>query len=171
MVWRTVLLMLLQLMTSLPESPGVYCRKEDGTWVGLKRAVISRTEAGGLDMFVATGGYTDVGAETMIAGARAEIRSSNPRPEFYVKESGLPADVALIRLNSKKRNRVFRTSFGNSSFGNKAGFRKEDLQAIRVTAIGDGSVTIRPEADLAPGEYLLVIGSAANGFDFGIEGL
>jgi len=153
----------------IPDPPGVYFRQDEKSWTSLQKAVISATTADGLELFVETGGYTDLGLEAVIQGAKARARFFTPRPTLYVRGAGTPADLTIIQLSRKKRSRTFRTSSGDSTLGNKAGFRKEDIRKISARAYSDGTFSVIPDTDLKPGEYLLVFRDAGNSFDFGIE--
>ena len=153
----------------VPDAPGVYLQQDGKNWTSLQKAAISATKADGLDLFVATGGFTDLALEAVIQGAKASVRLFTPRPMLYVRGAGSPEDLALIQLSRKKQSRTFRTSSGDSTLGNKAGFRKEDIRKLSARAYSDGTFSVIPDTDLKPGEYLLVFRDAGNSFDFGIE--
>jgi hypothetical protein len=163
------LLLSLQALTDLPAARGVYAKQGGGTWIALQKAAITETKATGLDLYVATGGYTTVGVECSIEGAGAAVRLAGPRPEFRVREVGQASEATLIRLAQKKNKRTFQTSFADSTVGNKAGFRKDDIRKIAVAVNPDSTFSVRLEGDLAPGEYLLVLGGLSESYDFGVE--
>ena len=75
----------------------------------------------------------------------------------------------LIQLTKQRDSRNFHKSSGDSSVENKVGARKADIRKTAVTVFPEGTFSITPAVDLKPGEYLLVIGEADAGFDFGIE--
>jgi len=153
----------------VPDAPGVYLQQDGKNWTSLQKAAISATKADGLDLFVATGGFTDLALEAVIQGAKASARLFTPRPMLYVRGTGSPEDLALIQLSRKKQSRTFRTSSGDSTLGNRPGFSKENIRNTSVKVYSDGTLSVTPEKDLKPGEYLLVIGDTGNSFDFGIE--
>ena len=159
----------LQTAAGIPASPGVYCLQDGRNWISLEKASITKTRADGLDLFVETGGYTNVGVESVLPGAKALTRIPEPRPVFGVREAGSSSDVTLIRLDKKKNSRAFRTSYANSTLGNKGGYNKSDIIRTAVTSNPDGAFQVKPEVDLKPGEYLLILGEPGNSFDFGID--
>lgn len=153
----------------IPALPGVYYRQNDTNWVSIPRALLSNTKAKGLGLFVETGGYTNLGTDIVCPGSRASTRILAPRPTFYVRESGRPKDAMLIRLTQKKKSRTFHTSSNDVSVENKEGFRKANIRKTIVTEYPGGIVSVTPEGDLKPGEYLLVLGAEDTSFDFGID--
>jgi hypothetical protein len=169
-----VLLLLLQAVQSspvlgIPGAPGVYFRQDEKNWTAIPKASFAQTKMKGLDSFVYTGGFTNLGADASIPGAKSSIRISNRRPMFYARAVGRAKDVRLIRLTQNGKSRAFHTSTGNETVENKEGFRKSDLRKTIVTEYPDGTYSVQPENDLKPGEYLLVLGDAATSFDFGVD--
>jgi hypothetical protein len=78
-------------------------------------------------------------------------------------------DVTLVQLTKKKKSRTFHTSSGSSTVENKMGFRKSDIRQTSIANYPEGIFSVTPDTDLKAGEYLLVVGTAANSFDFGID--
>jgi hypothetical protein len=152
----------------IPAVPGIYFMQDDGKWVGIPKAS-AEARAKGLALFVETGGYTNLGTDVALPGAKSAIRIAAPRPVFYVREVGRSKDVILIQLKQKGESRTFRTSSGDATVENKNGFRKADIRKAAVTEYPDGTFSITPERELKPGEYMLVLGDTAAGFDFGID--
>jgi hypothetical protein len=174
MIFMAFCLLLFQVSQSvpvpdIPSSPGVYYLQSDKNWVGLQKAAISHTKLSGKGLFVETGGYTSLGENVICQGAKASVRTSIPRPTFYVRDVGASTDVLIIQLTKQRDSRTFHKSSGDSSVENKVGARKTDLRKTEVTVYSAGAFSITPAADLKPGEYLLVIGEADAGFDFGID--
>ena len=157
------------IVTDLPNSPGVYYRQADKNWIALQKAPVSRTKTKGLDLFAETGGYTNLGVDVVCEGAKASTRIPAPKPRFYVRGLEPSEDVTLVRLSQKENSRTFHISSGNANVENKQGFRKADIRKVVVSKYPDGIFSVTPESDLRPGEYLLVIGSPENSFDFGID--
>jgi len=156
-------------VADIPNSPGVYYLQNDQNWVGLQKAAITRTKLSGKGLFVETGGYTSLGTEVICQGAKASVRINIPRPTFYIRGVGSSDDVLLIQLTKRRDSRAFHKSSGDSSVENKVGARKADIRKTAVTVFPEGTFSITPAVDLKPGEYLLVIGEADAGFDFGID--
>ena len=111
----------------VPEAPGVYSLQGESAWIRLQPAVTSDANAKGLQLFVYTGGYTDLGINVVCAGSRASIRMLVPKPVLYVRAVGSAKDAMLIRLTKKGDQRVIKTAFSNVTMANKEGFRREDV--------------------------------------------
>jgi hypothetical protein len=174
MILTAFCLLLLQVPQSapapaIPSSPGAYYLQNDQNWVGLQKAAITHTKLSGKGLFVETGGYTSLGTVVICQGAKASVRIYAPRPTFYIRNVGPSTDVLLIQLTKQKDSRSFHKSSGDASVENKAGARKADIRKTVVTVFPEGTFSITPTVDLKPGEYLLVIGEADAGFDFGID--
>jgi hypothetical protein len=170
MSYLSVWLFLLQIANTVPvpDSPGVYFRQDDRNWIGLPKA-LADSKMKGFDLFVSSGGYTNLNADLVLPGAKSSIRITIPRPIFFVRELGRPQDVMLIRLTQRKQSRTFHTSSGRETVENKGGFRKGDIRKIAIAKNPDNTLSITPEENLKPGEYLLVLGDANASFDFGVD--
>lgn len=153
----------------IPESNGVYFRQGDSNWIRLQPAVTADAGASGLQLFVYTGGYTDMGITISCPGPRASVRISVPKPTLFIRAVGSAKDAMLVRLTKKSDKRVYKTSFSNVTVGNKGGFRKKDIFSLISQEYPDGSFSVSPEKDLPPGEYLLVLGNAVPAYDFGVD--
>jgi hypothetical protein len=174
MIWLNVLLLIfvqaaVASAPDIPEKSGVYFRQNSAGWTSLQPAVVSDSKTKGMGLFVYSGGYTNFDVDITCPGARASTRISMPKPVFYARGVGSAKDAMIIRLTQKKDSRVFKTSFSNVTVENKGGFRKSDIQKLITAENADGTFSITPEKELAPGEYLLVLGSSVGGFDFGID--
>jgi hypothetical protein len=156
-------------LSDFPTASGVYYRQGDAMWIPLQPASMGKMTTKGMELFVETGGYNNLGMSLVCRGAKAVLRIPAPKPTFFVRASGSPQDAMLIRLSQKKDTRFFDASSANVSVENKAGFKPNDMRRVAVTEYPDHSFTLTPEKDLNPGEYLLVFGSTASGFDFGID--
>jgi hypothetical protein len=152
-----------------PEASGTYYYQNNANWVPLQPAPIDKMKTKGMELFLATGGYTRLGASGVYHGAKAALRISVPKPTFFVRAAGSYRNAALIRLVQKKDSRTFHTSSSNISIENRGGFNKGDIRKVFVVEYPDSSFSLTPEENLSPGEYLLVFGGAASGFDFGID--
>jgi len=154
---------------AVPAATGVYFRQTESDWVLMQPAVTSNANARGVQLFVYTGGYTDMGENIACPGAQASMRISVPRPTLVSRAVGSAKDALLVRLTKKKDSRIYKTSFSNVTVENKRGFRKSDIFKLVSQTYPDGSFSISPEKDLPPGEYLLVLGNAVPAYDFGID--
>jgi hypothetical protein len=153
----------------IPDSPGVYYMQDNGKWGTLTAASGAKTTTKGLDLFVETGGYTNLETDVVCQGARANTRISIPRPTFYVRGVGAAGNAILVEFTQKKERRTFRKSSANVTAENRIGVRKGAVRQTTVTTYPGGIFSVTPEAGLKPGEYLLVLGDAAASYDFGID--
>jgi|WetSurMetagenome_2_1015567.scaffolds.fasta_scaffold29176_3 hypothetical protein len=160
--------LLLLLQAANPSEAGVYYQGS-ADWVQLKPAPIVRMKPKGLGMFMETEGYTSLGTNIVCRGGKAALRIDSSKPVFFVRGTGSSQDVLIVRLTQAKDARTVRGSSVNISVENKDGFKKGDIRKVAVTEYPDHSFSIAPVKDLNPGEYLLVFGSTASGFDFGID--
>jgi hypothetical protein len=172
--WSLLLVLLLQSaghsdMPEFPADPGVYYLGSAASWVKLQPASIDTIKTKGMELFIETGGYTSLGMNVTCSGGKAALRINVLKPTFYVRASGASKDAMLVRLAQKKTVRTVHTSSANSSVDNKSGFDKRDIRKIAIAEYPDHSFSLTPEQNLSPGEYLLVFGSAASGFDFGVD--
>jgi hypothetical protein len=154
---------------AVPAATGVYFRQADSNWVRMQPAVTANANARGVQLFVYTGGYTDMGESIACPGAQASLRISVPRPTLYSRAVGSEQDALLVRLTKRKDSRTYKTSFSNVTVENKGGFRKSDIFKLVSQKYPDGSFSISPEKDLPSGEYLLVLGNAVPAYDFGVD--
>jgi hypothetical protein len=156
-------------MPDLPAASGVYYRMGGAKWVSLQPATIEKMNPKGMELFIETGGYTNLGMSMVCRGSKAAMRITASKPIFFVRGVGSSEDAMLIKLSQKKDARSFHTSSTESSVGNKGGFRKGDIRRVVTTKYPDHSYSLTSEEDLSKGEYLLVFGNATTGFDFGID--
>lgn len=106
-------------------------------------------------------------------GARAEIRTANPKVLFEVT---VPADVKVdavikfVRMQQKDNRRE--VQIGRAGLiGGSSGFRPEDIVAMAFKETGSSPMGLiyraTPISNFSPGEYALVNGAAY--LDFGID--
>jgi hypothetical protein len=175
MFWFNALILFLLQATEaapapgVPESPGIYYLQNNTNWISLQPAVVADASAEGMELFVYTGGYTDMGMDIACRGPRASVRILLQKPILYVRGIGSIKDAMLVRLTKKKDRRVYKTSFSNVTVENKGGFKKQDIYKLNTSENADGSFSISPEKTVPPGEYLLVFGNTALAYDFGID--
>jgi hypothetical protein len=174
MIFSVSIFLLLQSskpagMPEIPEASGIYYLQNDVHWIRLQPASIEKMKTKGLEQFVETGGYTNLGMNIICRGAKAALRLTVAQPIFFVRAAGSSKDAMLIRLAQKNDARTFYISSINFSAENKGGFNKGDIRKLAVTEFPDHTFSLAPEGKLSPGEYLIVFGSATSGFDFGID--
>jgi hypothetical protein len=173
-IFNALILLLLQSskpagIPEIPEASGVYYLQNNVHWIRLQPASIDKMKTKGLELFVETGGYTNLGMNIIYPGAKAALRLTVAKPIFFVREAGSSKDAILIRLAQKNNARTFYASSIDSSAENKGGFKKGDIRKLAATEYPDHTYSLAPEEKLSSGEYLLVFGSATSGFDFGID--
>ena len=176
------LLFLLQIPVSVPPvSPPdtvsdasakiTVCYFKDGdNWTPMQPASAGGANTRGFDMFIYTGGYTDLGMDVTFAAPKAPLRILSKTPVFMISTThDSTSEPVLVRLQKKKDRRVCRAKLSATAVDNRYGFRKSDIVRTIVTVNPDNSVLVRPEQRLKAGEYLLVSDAPASGCDFGID--
>jgi hypothetical protein len=163
-----VLLLLLLQQIPKPSTAGVY-NQNGSDWIKIQPAPIAAIKPKGLGLFIQTDGYTSLGTNVVCRGGKAALRITLAKPVFFIREAGSSQDALIVRLAQGKDNRTAHASTVDTSVENKGGFRKGDIRKVAVTEYPDHSFSLIPVKDLNPGEYLLVFGSGASGFDFGID--
>ncbi|MDR1727514.1 MAG: hypothetical protein LBT74_06250 [Acidobacteriota bacterium] len=152
--------------------PACYFKDGDG-WTRMEPAPAVDARARGYGTYVQTYGYTDLGMDVAFAGAAAALRfsSGSPgQPVFLIRpQGGGVPEPMLVRLKKEGGRRVCRAKLSLVEVGNRYGFRKADIVRITVLPNPDGSIQVRPERRLKKGEYLLVVGTTAEGLDFGVD--
>lgn len=106
--------------------------------------------------------------------AHAEQSLLNRRPTLYVRinesYSGYytPAKTWLVRLHEGKDDRQLRITSGVDVLKMKSRF--PEAVAVASHALSGNAFWIRPQKPLAPGEYMIVFGTAGgSGFDLEIQ--
>ena len=155
-------------LPGVPEATGVYCQSEPGKWISLEMAPAADSSIKGLRTFLETDTLSGLNMNFVYRGAHAATRLSDRRPTFVVRGIGSAPDALIVRLAQNRGTRTVQTSSSAASVGNKGGFKRKEIRKVTVVSLADGSFSVTPEEVLAPGEYLLVFGSANAGFDFGI---
>jgi hypothetical protein len=151
----------------MPAAAGVYYLQGPGKWVKLDPAFVDESKIRGMGAYMQTEGLTGLNLNYVYLGISAPLQLSEPRPVFYVRGVGSVQEVQLVRLSQGKENRTVRTSSTEVSVGNKGGFKRSEIRQVAAVVFSDGSFSATPEQDLKSGEYLLALGSAMKGFDFG----
>ena len=154
---------------AVPEASGVYYRQNDTNWIRLQPAVVSNANAKGMELFVYTGGYTDMAMNIICPGPRASVRIPLQKPTLYVRGIGSAKDAMLVRLKKKRDSRELKTAFSKVTVENKGGFNKRDIYKLTAAEYPEGFFSVSPEKALPAGEYLLVFGNALTAYDFGID--
>jgi hypothetical protein len=160
-------------LTGIPESRGIYYRSA-GDWVTLQNTVLMPLwEGRGAALEI-----LNVGSDHTVAqmpGSHATVQIGNdPRPTFYLHGIS-PADVYLVRATTKADYREVRMAVSRH-FWEWAHYQAKDVTDFEILGVNGDVVTIRPSADLKPGEYALASNFTSGdhwvkiGFDFGILG-
>ncbi len=154
--------------SGMPAPKGVYFLQAPGKWISLDPAYVDASKIKGMDTYIETDGYTALNMEYEYLGVSAPLQLTDRKPVFFVRGVGNPQYAQLVQLTKKKENRAVKTSSTEVSIGNRGGFKQSEIRPVTITALSDGSYSIVPVNDLKPGEYLLALGSAVIGYDFGI---
>jgi len=148
-----------------PDAAGVYCLTASGpVWLsrlpmpGLQTQTLGEWLAGE-DRFALH--YTWDGASS-----RAQVSERRPTIKVnlgYKPDRGLQI-VQIVKLEQKSSHR-------KTDLRLERGLPTEFLGgvAIDLTRGVDGELLVRPEADLAPGEYMLSLGPLAMQYDFSVR--
>ncbi|HZU64613.1 MAG TPA: hypothetical protein VFF98_13105 [Novosphingobium sp.] len=131
----------------------------------------TRTTSGSILGYAFSGGIVSVGYKAMLPGAHAPVIAEGARPVFYVfgAKAGnawgpvpAPEEVSLVRFSQGAHGREVRIGSFNIH-GASTGIRDADRIAFRIRQLGQGAIELRPEEDLAPGEYGFVQTAAGVG--------
>ncbi len=152
----------------LPAAAGVYFRQNDGQWTKMDTAVLAKMKSKGMGGFLETDGYMNLNVTVAYLGVQAPLQIPAALPTLFVRGVGSPKDAMIVRLTRGKETRTVQTDSSLATVDNRAGFRKEEIQAVTVTVYADNSFAVAPERDLKPGEYALVFGFANAAYDFSI---
>lgn len=167
---------------------GIYLYKGEGDVAQMARidpTTANQTKTGGMLGYMMTGGLASIKMKSVIPNAHARVGGSKARPEFYFyfdeANSSLshgantgsflagpavtitsPNEFSLIRFDVKDNRREARVgSF--SIAGSKSGIMDKDRIAFSYDRIAPGVFRVRPDADLAPGEYGFLYSMSAGG--------
>jgi hypothetical protein len=172
----------------VPHPSGIYLYKGEGDAAQMARidpTTANQTKTGGMLGYMMTGGLASIKMKSVIPNAHARVGGSKARPEFYFyfdeANSSLshgantgsfiagpavtitsPNEFSLIRFDVKDNRREARVgSF--SIAGSKSGIMDKDRIAFSYDRIAPGVFRVRPDADLAPGEYGFLYSMSAGG--------
>lgn len=142
--------------STAPHPPGLYLLAE---WLptpkllSLRATASARTKTGSLLAYAFTGGIAPVAYRAVLPGAHAAITAGAARPSFFLFGNAIdPGVLGLVRLDAARSERRFR--IGSFTIGGAhTGLRAGDLIPFSATPAGPQATQLRPDADLAPGEY------------------
>lgn len=162
----------------VPHPAGIYLMTGAGDAAKMARidpTTANQTKTGGMLGYALTGGLASIKMKSVIPNRNARVRGAGVRPEFYFyfdeattslshgANTGSwiagpaatitsPNEFTLVRFEEKDNRREARVgSF--SIAGAKAGVMDKDRIAFTYDRVAPGVFRVRPEADLAPGEY------------------
>jgi hypothetical protein len=158
-------------IAGLPGEKGAYYHGASG-WVALPLNPIMGFQEGSFKELTGLGARDAV---VEMPGAHAAVRIGNARPTFFLR--GFPAGsrLYLVRGTEKDDYREVRMSM-TRRFPNAPKFQNRDLNEVELSAVSGDVVSVKPRADLKPGEYVLVSVLEPSyrwiriGFDFGVSG-
>ena len=135
----------------LPSPRGVYYRAGTG-WEALPRTVFLPLESGQVRSLLSLGPR---GAAAQLPGPQSVVRSGSARPVFYIRGFSPASGLYLVHARSKREYRDVRMSVDRHAFDGPH-FRNQDLRAFDIDPVAPDVVSLRPRANLAPGEYVIV---------------
>jgi hypothetical protein len=175
-----------------PHDPGIYMVKnteEDGRkLVLMERAAAGHEKTTNLWAYMFSYGIARMNVKAQIPGSRADLRSTETNPVFYMYFPATgnlgagdaitsPSQFSLLSLEEMKDHRetaVAKFGLGNASEGN------DDKRTIKLNMekIRSYAYMVTPDVSLKPGEYAFVAASGVGGsgsrgsvviFDFGVD--
>jgi hypothetical protein len=148
-----------------PPDHGAYYKAKDG-WQKLEPLTATGRRVGAFS-----------GVIVSYRGSAAPVQLTDRRPVFYLKTTpdkeammAVAARNAVIVLLSKKEDHRELKTVKSGLFGAKAELDRKVLPDVTLRSINSLMMTITPNRDLEPGEYLLTWGSMGGfGYDFEIK--
>ena len=105
----------------------------------------------------------------IVEGRQARVRVTGARPAFYLRNQAPPKGWYMLRLKPGTDHREFSMRIPDAlSYNRKAVYDSGPPMPVEATVNASDVVTLRPSADLMPGQYLLF--RLAPGQDWFIEG-
>ncbi len=174
-----------------PHAPGIYLLVQGGGKMQRIDATSSnQTKTGGFLGYALTGGIAKLKINTVLPGAHARVSANSVRPTFYfyfdqasASLSGgapggfwqgggaatvtSPNEFSLIRFAAKKDRREAAVGQFNIT-GAKAGVQDKQRVTMTYKDIRPGVFEVRPEQDLAPGEYGFIYSTTSGGGGVGL---
>ena len=148
-----------------PPDHGAYYKAKDG-WQKLELLTATGNKVGAFS-----------GVTITYLKPNSPVQLSDRRPVFYVKTtpdkeqqmSVAARTTVIVLLDNKDDHRELKV-IKSGLFGAKAGYDKKRMPDVTMHSINNLMITITPNEDLAPGEYLLTWNSMGSvGYDFGIK--
>ncbi len=174
-----------------PHAPGIYLLVQGaGKMQRIDATSSNQTKTGGFLGYALTGGIAKLKINTVLPGAHARVSANSVRPTFYfyfdqasASLSGgapggfwqgggaaavtSPNEFSLIRFAAKKDRREAAVGQFNIT-GAKAGVQDKQRVTMTYKDIRPGVFEVRPEQDLAPGEYGFIYSATSGGGGVGL---
>ena len=156
-----------QAAAGLPNLKGVYYRAGSG-WSNLPQTLLWPYNKSSAKWWLSVG-PVDYFAE--LPGEHARVQMADAQPMFYVRGLATQMGPRLIQLGAKQDFRRVKMRNTNN-FEPRIPFSNNALRDVDVAQVGPNVVSIRPRANLAPGEYAIVTPAGPDqqriylGFDF-----
>lgn len=154
---------------AVPHPPGVYVLAD---WLAAPRTLAiqpqatTRTTGGSIFGYALSGGLVPVAYRAIVPGDHAQVTAATARPTFYFYTGDIgkqapasvwgpapqPDRVSLVRFSVGKHGREVQVG----SFtvrGSTTGIRERDAVPFSRRQVARGVIALRPETDLARGEY------------------
>jgi hypothetical protein len=164
-------------LKGLPVKMGLYYKDAASGWLAIESHAAGKMKTKGMWGAVLSQGITGVQLVEVFPGAQAIVQIPERRPTFYLRTSYLGAEntqrmikeIIIVRFDKKKNSREVETVSGGGMTGTRVGFKKSAIRECTVSQIGDDLLSVTPDTDLEPGEYLLTT-NRFDKYDFGISG-
>ena len=132
----------------LPGRAGVYFKTPSG-WVNVGSFLLWTP------FFSASGWYHRSRDSSIVLGsAHSGLQISEPRPAFYVREPASSAPWQLVRLSTRKDQRLVRLA-SSGDFGQTLRTEPNEFRNVQMMHVAGEIYAVRPTADLEAGEYIL----------------
>jgi hypothetical protein len=156
---------------AIPPESGIYYQAPSG-WVALRSTLWMPVLDPNWKSLMSVGRRE---ATMEMPGANSAFRINDARPTFVVRGLSPATGLYLVRSNRKQDYRELRMPV-SGRITQWTRFRDKDVSAIDIEPLFPDVVRIRPHADLAPGEYVIVSDLEPRyramrlGFEFGVLG-
>ena len=154
----------------LPTLKGVYYRAGTG-WANLPYTLLWPYNKSAWKWWLSVGGV-DYFAE--LPGEHARVQMTDAQPVFYVRGLATQMGPRLIQFGAKddfRRVKMLKTR----NFEPRVPFAGNTMRNVEIAQVGPNVVSIRPAANLTPGEYAIVTPAGPDqqrlylGFDFRVR--
>jgi hypothetical protein len=140
------------VVPGLPERRGLYHQGSGGQWIPLAASLVWPDMR---SRWRWTSEFQD--RLYVLAGRQAYLEVNEARPSFHLRDPTPDGEWVLFRLTRRGSTRQLRIRLADAfAYGPGHQFHASAHGGVEVSALAADVLLLRPEADLEPGEYLLV---------------